>query len=215
MPETPLLQVTAAHKTWPDGQRGLTLAELTLTAGTVTLVTGPNGAGKTTLLRILAGFEQPDVGCKFQWHGRAQRPHPGRDVCLLQQQPYLFATTTIANLAWVTKWHNHEPARAPALLDQAGLTALADRPVGELSGGEQRRLALARVIATAAPLLLLDEPTTSLDPPSCARAYELINAAAASGRTVLIALPTTAVPTQLNHATTLALIPASENQAHG
>ncbi|MEO8882600.1 MAG: ATP-binding cassette domain-containing protein [Devosia sp.] len=131
-------------------------AELSVTPGDKVALVGRNGSGKSTLLKIAAGEIVPDGGVRFM--------QPGATIRYLPQEPDLsgFATT----LAYVEAGlaANDDNFRARYLLEQLGLTG--NEPTGNLSGGEARRAALARVLAPEPDILLLDEPTNHLDLPA-------------------------------------------------
>ena len=115
-------------------------------------VVGINGTGKSTLLRVLAGTQEPDSG--------QVRRGRGARIGVLDQEAALPAGTVGAAVG--SGWE------AEAVLDRLGMAGLADRPVEELSGGQAKRVALARVLAAPAELLILDEPTNHLDLPAIA-----------------------------------------------
>lgn len=131
--------------------------------GGALILAGRNGAGKSTLLRLLAGLARPDAG-RLLWNGGdalADRAAHGRRVALLGHQDALKPGLTAAeNLVFAARMSGRkiEPA-----LREAGLEDLADLPVRMLSAGQKRRLALARIALSSAPLWLLDEPTPGLD----------------------------------------------------
>jgi heme exporter protein A len=135
----------------------------TLPEGGALILSGRNGAGKTTLLRLLAGLVRPEVG-RLLWNDAdalVDRATHGRRVALLGHQDALKPGLTAAeNLAFAARLSGL--AVASALTDM-GLEELADLPVRMLSAGQKRRLALARVSLSGAPLWLLDEPTLGLD----------------------------------------------------
>jgi ATP-binding cassette subfamily F protein uup len=115
-------------------------------------IVGLNGCGKSTLLRMLAGLDDGDAGTVRR----------GRDVrlAMLTQDPQVQHATARAELAAV---EGVEPWEAEAVADRLGSTPDLDRPVGELSGGQAKRIALARALVEPAELLFLDEPTNHLD----------------------------------------------------
>ncbi len=131
-------------------------AEIGVGAGDRICLIGRNGSGKSTLLKIAAGLMQPDGGTRFI--------QPGATIRYLPQEPDLsgFATT----LAYVEAGMGpgDDPYRAVSLLDALGLSG--EENPANLSGGEGRRAALARVLAPEPDLLLLDEPTNHLDLPA-------------------------------------------------
>lgn len=138
--------------------RALSLPALDIDEGERLGVRGPNGSGKTTLLRILGGLLRPTKGTA------EGLPPPGRAV-LVHQRPYLFRGTAADNVAYALRLHGRPAREAAEWLDRLGAGRLADRRARDLSGGEQRRVAIARAMATRPRLLLLDEPTAALDAP--------------------------------------------------
>jgi heme exporter protein A len=128
-------------------------------------VLGPNGAGKTTLLRILAGLSLPAAG-SVAWDGIAVRSLPFERRADIAYRGHLEALkkdlSVAENLAfYCALWHYS--GAAGELLEAAGLAAMPDRRVRQLSAGQKRRLALATLRAQCARLWILDEPTTNLD----------------------------------------------------
>ena len=132
---------------------------LSIRAGERVALVGPNGSGKTTLLRVLNGLIEPTVGT-------VQRPATTRQT-LLFQRPYMLRTTVQRNVAlglWLrgARWHD-ACKHANEALARVGLAALAQRNARTLSAGQQQRLALARAWVMASDVMLLDEPTASMD----------------------------------------------------
>lgn len=161
---------------------------LTLTSGSPTLVVGPNGAGKSTLLRLCMGLAVPTEG-RITWGGRADAKPTRR--AFVFQRPVMLRRTASANIAYGLT-HADYPreklaARTAELLDRVGLSDLSMRPARRLSGGEQQRLALARALARDPELLLLDEPTASLDPAATRSVEEIVRNAAQSGIKIVMA----------------------------
>jgi len=154
----------------PGGAPVLRGIDLAVPAGTRTVIVGPSGAGKTTLLRAVAGLE-PAVAGSVTLAGRplAGVPPHRRRVAVVFQEPRLLPHLTVADnvalplrAAGVGKADRR--ARAAALLDEVGLSALSGRRPRGLSGGEQQRVALARALCAEPDLLMLDEPLAALDP---------------------------------------------------
>jgi len=136
----------------------------TLPPGGALALTGPNGSGKSSLLRVMAGLTPPEAGV-LGWDGAEVRQDPAAHRARLHfighhdaVKPVLTVAETLAFWAGMRGGQ----AVAPALA-RFGLTALADWPCRLLSAGQRRRLALARLAASPAPLWLLDEPLTGLD----------------------------------------------------
>ena len=157
----------------------LALDALDIEAGERLLVRGPNGSGKSTLLRILAGLQIPTSGTV------EGLPPPGR-VTLLHQRPYFFRGTTIQNLRWACRVGGKDIEAASAMLAALGAASLADRPARVLSGGERRRVALARALCIEPDVLLLDEPLAALDEGGIATATEAVDG---YGGTLVVASP--------------------------
>ena len=162
-----------------------------LDTGDALLLLGPNGSGKTTLLRLIAGL-MPRAAGEVLWDGRdalADMAVHGRRLAYLGHQDALkLGLTPAENLAF---W-----ARGPArmrqeailvALEAVGLADLAQLPARMLSAGQRRRVAIARLLVTAAPLWLLDEPTTALDTAAVARLGALAAAHREAGGMVIAA----------------------------
>jgi ABC-2 type transport system ATP-binding protein len=145
--------------------------DLDIPAGEVFGLLGPNGAGKTTLVRHLVGLAKPDGGSVslFGHDVTAAGGAPARWVGYLAQDepaltdlPVRQAAATTARLRGVSR---RDAARAAsAVIEELGLEAVADRPMVSLSGGQRRLGCLASALTADRPVLVLDEPTTGLDP---------------------------------------------------
>lgn len=142
----------------------LDVDKISIDKGKLVILAGANGAGKSSLLKILAGLINAEDGCEYFWKDQSiSKPAIGAKVAYLHQNPYLFATTTYNNVKLALQYHKLPLTHAITSLAWAGLDKVADQFAPTLSGGQQRRLALARLHACPAPLLLLDEPTSQLD----------------------------------------------------
>jgi tungstate transport system ATP-binding protein len=161
---------------------------LAITPGAPTLVVGPNGAGKSSLLRILMGLTEPSEGI-VSWGGRRDARQKRRAIVL--QRPVMLRRSAAANVVYCLAQAGYPrsgcAARAEELLDRVGLLDLAGRPARRLSGGEQQRLALARALARAPELLLLDEPSANLDPSATRSVEKIVLMAAQSGIKIVMA----------------------------
>lgn len=169
------------------GQTLIAPTDLALETGPLTCIMGPNGAGKSLMIRLIAGLIAPSTG-RVTYGGAAQPPK--YRIAVVFQRPVLLRRSVAANLDHALKTYGvpraERPGRITALLAQGGLTAQADHPARVLSGGEQQRLALIRALAAEPALLLLDEPTASLDPQATAALEALIRQAAATGVKVVL-----------------------------
>ncbi len=155
--------------------------DLTVPAGGALLLVGPNGSGKSTLLRLLAGLLRPAAG-RVLWNGEDAladpSAHGARLVYVGHQDAVKPGLTAAENLSFAARAGGGDVATGLAAL---GLATLADLPARMLSAGQKRRLALARLAVSAAPLWLLDEPTLGLDVTSVARFGTLLAAHRARG----------------------------------
>lgn len=170
--------------------------------GRVLVLVGPNGAGKTTLLRAAARLLRPRSGVVLLEGESAWDMSAGavaRAVGFVPQQETPVWDLTVEEVVWLGRlphrrswWHRTSPADRTAVeaaLQATELVSLRHRPVGELSGGEKRRVALARVLAQKPRVLLLDEPTVHLDIGHAVRLLELIRRlAVGEGLTVVATL---------------------------
>ena len=138
----------------------LSEVDLLVQRGERVALIGANGCGKSTLLRVLHGLIAPSAG-------RLER-EPAARQAMLFQRPHMLRLSALRHVVvglWLAGlgWREAR-ARARAALERVDMLALADRPARGLSGGQQQRLALARAWALRPDMLLLDEPTASLDP---------------------------------------------------
>jgi tungstate transport system ATP-binding protein len=161
--------------------QALKACALNIRAGERVALVGSNGSGKSTLLRTLHGLVRPSVGT-LQVDVAARQ-------AMLFQHPYMIRASAQTNVAlglWL-KGVAWKDARTQALqaLERVGLLALAQRNAKALSGGQQQRLALARAWALRPEVLLLDEPTASLDPAAKREVEALMAEFAQAGMTLI------------------------------
>ena len=148
-------------------------------AGELLAVIGPNGAGKTTLLSILAGIREPDAG---------EIHLPRGEVGFVPQQAALYRRLTVAeNLRLFARLEEVTDIEATVerMLEQTGLADRRDDQAGTLSGGNQQRINIAIGLLSDPAVLLLDEPSTGLDPRQRGRLWEFVLGLAGRGTTVI------------------------------
>ena len=151
-----------------DGRVALHHVSLAVEPGEIVTIVGPNGSGKTTLLRALIGAEVPS-------EGRIVR-RPGLSIGYVPQGLRPDATLPMTVRRFLSLPARRSKADLQSALEHAGAADLADRQLADLSGGQTQRVLLARALLGAPQLLLLDEPTTSLDQPGSAAFYRRLEA---------------------------------------
>lgn len=148
-------------------------------AGELVAVIGPNGAGKTTLLSILAGVQAPSSGSVSRGAGQ---------VGWVPQQPALYSKLSVVeNLRLFARLEKvaDPDAVVMRMLDQTGLLERSDERIDRLSGGNRQRVNIALGLLADPPVILLDEPSSSLDPAQRERLWQFIGELAIGGTTVV------------------------------
>lgn len=186
--------LTVRHRHGPQVVHGI---DFEARSGQVTALLGPNGAGKSSVLRAIVGLlpytgsvllDGEDV-CRLTAEQRASR------LGYVPQQSQLRARMSVRAVVELGRFVHRGPLghlrasdhhAVDRAMEQAEVAALAERPFPELSGGEQRRVLLARALATGASTLLLDEPTSSLDVHHGLRLHRVVRDLAEAGCTVLM-----------------------------
>ncbi len=173
-----MITVSNLHKSFPMGGRTLTVLkgiDLTIARGELIAVIGASGAGKSTLLHILGLLDRPTSGTVcferqdlFQLSESAQAEFRNRRIGFVFQFHHLLPEfTALENACMPALIQRRQPdeveAEATALLKEVGLGARLNHKPGELSGGEQQRVAVARALLQKPDLVLADEPTGNLD----------------------------------------------------
>lgn len=169
MSAPPSLEIRSIRHSYATGFV-LQIDHLDVPAGGTLCLLGPTGSGKSTLLKLLSGLEMPGSG-QIQLAGEplsGDRIEQLRRIVLVPQRPCLQSATVRQNVEFGLKVRHVRPSeiarRVTAQLEHCRLTALADRPARTLSGGQLQLAALARTLVIEPDVLLLDEPTASLDP---------------------------------------------------
>jgi len=156
--------------------------------GPRTAILGPNGAGKSVLMRLCHGLLKPTTG-SIVWRG-PNAPDGNRRQAMVFQRPVMLRRSALANIVYALKLAGVPPGerepRALDVLDAVDLLPLAHRPARVLSGGEQQKLALARVWALGPEVLFLDEPTANLDPGATRDIEAIIAAIHATGTKIIM-----------------------------
>ena len=204
--------VVRIHRHGPIEVQALQGLDLHVNEGEMIAVVGPSGAGKSTLLSILAGSDEPTAG-KVEVGGwdltalsaRERVRYRRSTVGLIQQQtsrnliPYLTAAQNVAvPLSLAGSPRKARAARAAELLDRAGVAYCAQRKPGEMSGGEQQRVAIAVALANEPALILADEPTGELDTETSHQIFGTLRSASEDdGITVVVVTHDPTVSTQV------------------
>ncbi len=182
-----------------QGRTVLDVPDISVGTAACTAIIGPNGAGKSLLLRALGGLLTLDQG-HVTWGGQPalrplQRLRPAERerrlaVGFVSHKPALLARSALHNMVYAlrARGFSGHPARQQALesLESAGLSAIVNTPAQRLSAGEQQRLSLARALVLEPAILLLDEPTASVDPVSTAPIETMLKQASAAGCRIVI-----------------------------
>jgi tungstate transport system ATP-binding protein len=170
------------------GHRIIRGISTTVKRGPRTVVLGPNGAGKSVFLRLCHGLLTPTAGAVV-WN-RPELPGAPRRQAMVFQRPVLLRRSALGNVHYALKVGGiparDREDRAYEALCKVGLEGQADRPARVMSGGEQQRLALARVWALRPEILFLDEPTASLDPGATHEIERVILALHAAGTKIVM-----------------------------
>jgi iron complex transport system ATP-binding protein len=193
-----LLAAKAVEYEYPGPVVALRGADLTLGSGELLCVIGPNGSGKSTLLRCLGGLLAPTRGAVFL-EGKDLVEHEcierARRLAIVPQYLPLLPDVRVihfvlggrySHLHRFKGWQPHDLSVARAALAQSDAADLESRLMSDLSGGQRQRVLLARALAQEARILLVDEPTNSLDPEHQVRVFALVRSLADEGRAVLV-----------------------------
>ncbi|NCT92117.1 ABC transporter ATP-binding protein [Cellulomonas sp. APG4] len=185
MTQTPVVEVEHVTRRF-----GATVAlddvSLTVPPGELVGLLGPNGAGKTTLLSLVTGLRKPDEGVVRLFGGDPRDPASRRALGTTPQETGLPPTLKVGEVVAFVAGHYPDPMPAGELLERFGLTEVAGRQTGGLSGGQKRRLAVALALVGRPRLVVLDEPTTGLDVEARHLLWQALRDYHADGATVLL-----------------------------
>ncbi|SPH23701.1 Tungstate uptake system ATP-binding protein TupC [Defluviimonas aquaemixtae] len=190
-PQTRCEAVLATRGLYFDagGKRLIDGVDIGIRQGRRTMIMGANGAGKSLLLRLLHGLVAPTRG-DVVWHGRPLDRAARQAQAMVFQRPVVLRRSVLANLRFALSARGirgaERAAREAEALSRARLDHLARSPARVLSGGEQQRLTIARALACKPEMLLLDEPTASLDPASTQAIETLLTEAHRDGVTIVM-----------------------------
>ena len=215
---TKLLELEAVDFRYPGGHAAVQGLDLASGPGILGLL-GPNGAGKSTLMRILATLAKPSAG-RVRWKGADVAADPDAVRATLGYLPQDFgvypalsAREFLGFLAAVKGLHGRQAdERVDACLAQVGLADVADRRLGEFSGGMRQRVGIAQALLNDPALLIVDEPTVGLDPEERMRFRHLLTDLAGER---LVILSTHIVSDVEASATALAVMSKGQLRFHG
>ncbi|MFC4556232.1 ABC transporter ATP-binding protein [Georgenia faecalis] len=180
-----VIEARALRRTFGDVV-ALAGADLTVRAGELVGLLGPNGAGKSTLLNLVSGLRRPTSGTVRLFGADPRGPGSRLRLGTTPQGTGLPPTLRVGEVVDFVAGHYPDAVPTGELLDRFGLSALARKQTGGLSGGQQRRLAVALAFVGRPHLVLLDEPTTGLDVGARQELWSAIREYHADGGTVLL-----------------------------
>ena len=188
---------TGLRYSYPDGTLAVDGVDITVERGERIALLGPNGAGKSTVLQLLGGLVEPDEG-QVRYFGATTDADSVRDrLSVLTQNPadYLFNPTVREDLRYGPAQQDLPESevdrRVERIADRLELGELLSKPPFRLSGGQQRRAALASALTVEPDLLLLDEPVSNVDAQNRTRILTLLDELAAAGTTLVTSTPDT------------------------
>ncbi|WP_432495179.1 ABC transporter ATP-binding protein [Kineococcus gypseus] len=185
MTDPPVVDVDRVSRTFGD-VLALDDVSLAVRPGEAVGVLGPNGAGKSTLLSLVAGLRRPTSGTVRLAGGDPREPAVRTRLGVTPQATGLPQTLKVGEVVDFVAGHHRDPLPRAQLLERFELTDLRGRQCGGLSGGQQRRVAVALAFVGRPDVVLLDEPTTGLDVPARHALWAAVRAFVAEGGTLLL-----------------------------
>lgn len=205
-----MIEMIKVSRTYHPNITALSDISLSIETGEMFFLIGPSGAGKTTLLKLICNMEVPTKGL-IEVAGHNINQLKGNNLAHLRQKigvayqdfKLLNDRTVAENIAISMEVSYKKPSaikkQVRDLLDQLQLTDKHNALTGELSRGEQQRVALARSVANSPRLILVDEPTGNLDASTTKRVMELLNRSKQAGATIVIATHDASIYKQSKH----------------
>ncbi|MBS3736912.1 ABC transporter ATP-binding protein [Candidatus Bipolaricaulota bacterium] len=185
---TTVVEISGARKVYSDGTVALKGIDLDLNKGQILGLIGPNGAGKTTLVELVLGLLKPTSGNCRLWGDECYTLSPSlkRKVGFLLEGTGLYDNLTVReNLSFWAQTYETEESDIERILADWDLQQKVDNPVKQLSAGMKQKLAISRALLPDPPLIILDEPTSNLDPEARKGVVELLQSYAGE-KTLLI-----------------------------
>jgi ABC-2 type transport system ATP-binding protein len=177
------------HKVYPNGTEAVKGVDLQLSEGEALGLVGPNGAGKTTLVKLILGLLRPTSGHVQVWGEEAYALSSAsrRKIGFLPEEQGVYESLTVEeNLLFWARLYGADPFRVDTLLREWDLEEKRGALVKELSAGMRQKLAMLKALLHDPPLLVLDEPTSNLDPAARKQAVDLLQGYRGNGKAVLI-----------------------------
>lgn len=188
-----MLRVNELHKTYPTGDEALKGVSTEVSGNEIVAIVGPSGAGKSTLIRCINRLTEPTSGeirlddTEITSLGKKELRRARRDMGMIFQEFNLVERLTVmenvlsGRLGYTSNWHalrrkftGDDVQRAYEVLDRVGLGEFENNRADELSGGQRQRVGIARAVIQRPKILLVDEPTSSLDPETSRAVMDLL-----------------------------------------
>jgi len=181
-----MIAITGLHKTFGKNPVLVDL-ELAIPNRGVFAILGPNGSGKTTLIKSILGMVLPDKG-SIILNGKAVKKQSAyrNQIQYLPQIANFPSNLTVAEIINMLKDLRNQPCQEEALIERFGLQPFLKKKLATLSGGTKQKVNIVLAFMFDAPLIILDEPTTGLDPAALIKLKELVLLERAKGKTILI-----------------------------